>query len=100
MHLTVCTGELSSLFSASLTWFSTCALVGKSKICLNDLSLGCINMESEFPDGFNICYGTKHINFHIATASLIKRWVVPSVSAAQDEARAKRHCREVYGAGE
>lgn len=38
--------------------------------------------------------------FDIATASLIKRWVVPSVSAAQDERRAKRHCQEVYGPGE
>lgn len=55
-------------------------------------------MISEFPDGFNIFLW--HINFHIATASLIKRRVVPSVSAAEDEMRAKHHCQEVYGPGE
>lgn len=42
----------------------------------------------------------QHINFHIATASQIKRWVVPSVGVAQDETSAKRHCQEVYGPGE
>lgn len=41
----------------------------------------------------------QHIYFHIAAASLIKRWVAPSVGAAQDETRAKRHCQEVYGPG-
>lgn len=42
----------------------------------------------------------QHTHFHITSASLIKRLVVPSVSSAQDKTRAKHHCQEVYGPGE
>lgn len=47
----------------------------------------------------SVFFMAQHIYFHIAAASLIKRWVAPSVGAAQDETRAKRHCQEVYGPG-